>query len=1396
MLSTVGLELSSLINSELTWKKVSKGNRSSGRRARKSVVRTSKASGEFVNKDSKEVDMPVSESEKLGVTVLGCRFSEKAEHVPIKKRRFLFRSPSPSPPPKTPSPCPEETERLVKSLHAEGPGFHPNSISECQLAASETAASADMGQIVDNELNIQVKNSVKVNEQLGDNEDFSGISILAAAACSNSLGDVKEGSGVEESLGREGLLQIPMNAESKADFVNSAEISTEGTGSFISTTPAEEGPPSSRTDNSPPKDLPLENIVEGISLLENSVAESQGLSSEKDGGKITTNESSARDDRLHWDLNTVMDAWEHPFDCQHAESLANVADGISEYADDGNPTDKNGNSEGRESQREPRCADDDIGKTLLPGESTRLVHETQVSNVEEHKLDACTDIDRAISSQEELPYSEIDHAPNVTTDLVRETESLHNQERISPCTGSIASVPAQHASGPSPPAIVNEEASVECEYFRTTGNTENLSSHQVAGTDSFVDCSLPPESNPLTDTSVCEENCNAGSTGVAIGKNIDDCAADSQISVTISSSSLAENQNGTLPIVANSDKATCESGNVQNEDGVGAERITGLHDDGNAIDNMVSMETGQPLGNEPCDYVIKNAVSDPDEMVFSQSYNTNVEMPPFGAFPGSQPSVPVDTKVPRCGVTSVYDTTETDTQVHAEELATTSSGKSMALLGPTSGLSSHDAHRSYSDDVVHSSGKVALEEPVEDGYDSDVSQGDLGPVVGIEKASEHQVDYDSQYEDGELRESSVHLEEYDGEDIETEFVDYGPDNRDTSNLGSEDTQDSNFQPCPGGSLRTQVADAGSGKDSAVRISKAWLRVQNSEKVDSNCRGSGSGPDQVIQDDGNHDRQDNVKEPCQSADLKMKMSGWDQLPEQRAANRIRDGSVRKTFTGDHKDGLDAKDMGRNVVGSRVYRRELPSRIEGPPSCDLFLRRYRLGLQGSSSSDADDTHPRSERESGSVRSFGRGRYIHGRGRGGDRWVDSPDDYRGLKRHRSPTYHGPASFHRSGPDDMKEGVGLGGHAGRQATNASSHVLRRSFRSGSPTDRQETFDMHTSIRPAGEMSPDRCVTIGRGRSVRYGPRVGGGGPKERYHGPVNDECIESSLNYSHPLSRRRRSLSPIGRRGNPRTQRSSSKSPSRSRTRSPNAWQSPRGRSRTGFAGGSGFRHQSRSPNFRPESRMLRLRSPRLRPGFAADHVIGFMSVPRSHGSPPPNSRWVGYKQRSSLLDRRSPGRIGPRGERFDVLDSPRKLKPNEYYRSAHPGRFSELNGAGRGGPRDEGTDDDRRKHGYRYGLVHSVRHYDMDGDVKRFRYDVEDDFTPGHDTHDKDASDFHGRGNPKAYSRGINTRIGNVPRRSRDERGPFLHRRDGKYNANSKSFGIRECDDDIAPRRRRPS
>ncbi|KAK9276254.1 hypothetical protein L1049_005785 [Liquidambar formosana] len=69
-------------------------------------------------------------------------------------------------------------------------------------------------------------------------------------------------------------------------------------------------------------------------------------------------------------------------------------------------------------------------------------------------------------------------------------------------------------------------------------------------------------------------------------------------------------------------------------------------------------------------------------------------------------------------------------------------------------------------------------------------------------------------------------------------------------------------------------------------------------------------------------------------------------------------------------------------------------------------------------------------------------------------------------------------------------------------------------------------------------------------------------------------------------------------------------------------------------------------------------------------------------------------------------------------------------------------------------------------------------------------------KDSLEFHGRGSPKDYRRDVASHDGDVPRRSREERGLFVYWQDGEFNSNSKSFRMRECDEDVAPRRRRPS
>lgn len=1414
MLSTVGLELTSLINSDLTWKKASKG-RSASRRARKPVARCSKAGGELVNKDPKRVAMPVSESEKLGVSVLGCRFSEKAEHIPIKKRRFLFRSPSP--PSKNSSPRSEET-------------------TDDAAAASGT----DLGKIVDTELDCDRKNLVKVNEFPGANEDFSGISILAAAACSSSMGGedgFEEGVSRDgESSAHEGPLDVLVNNElcslSKGfpmeDLVSSAKVSTEEAGSCSSPVPEKELAASSRTENSFLKCQAHGQNMEGTSFPDSHVTVSQDLLRNKDDETARTHESSLRDDRSHWDLNTAMDAWERPFEYQCCDPQFNVGDSISEDVDDGKTSDKMEKSEGCELERESGGTN---GKILLPSDSSGLA-QAQELNIEEHGSDSDSGINESICLQEKcVSSSEIINASK--TDLPQEMESLHNQEIISLDAGSVVSVPVEHDQGLSVCANVDENAPVQSVAFGSTGSGESLSSHQLASLDSCTDNSLSLNSNNLTSICISEGNDLAVSTGIAIVNDRNDCAAKTPKDSTIPSSSQAERQEAAPPHVAFSENSMYDSMDVQKEDAEDPGRKLSLSEGVHVHKGMISLETGEvrTVGD-----ILENAVCKSDEVSFSQSSPTCAEMPSSEALLGGQPVVAEDAKEQH-GKVSVDGTDANDTQVHIDTREVTKcSGKSAELLGASSGLSSHSECISASNDLMDHPDKMAGS-----GYDSDVSQDDPDPVVRIEKASELQMDYDSQYEDGELRESIEYTwEDLGGEDGEGEHVDYGSDNRDMAGFGASDyhvmlvkvegaeckrqrvSNNKNLgsepeQSCLGSSSMTKVVEAVSGKDDGAKCSSPCLSTRFSGKDDIDQfdasaevnKETGARPDNVSGDHEIHVMEADAEEASQDDDLKMKISGWDLLPENcksssDIAMELGDGSGRKNISGDSVDGLNTEDTETRMVKSRTFKRELLSRIEGPVSGDVFLGKHRLCTQGSRSNDADDSNSRSERESGSVKSFGRSSYslhIHSRGRGSEHWADYPDGHRAPRRHHSSGYRSITGFSFPGPENAAAVF-----TSRQSTSVSSHGVRRGLRrSGSPAEGDEAFGMRLGLRPAGEISPDRRMGIGREKSLRYGPRLDDRGPRGRYDGHVLDGCIESSLNYSHPLAKRERSFSPIERRGDPSARQSHTKSPSRSRSRSPNTWQSPRGRNGAGVAGNPCLRHRSRSPSYRSGARVQRIRSPHQRSGFASDHMVGFMSMPRNHGSPPHNSRWIGdrkdgmahfrehgYKQRSSVLDRRSPGRICPRGERFDLVDS-RKLKPNEYYRSMHSGRFSEMDGVARG-PRYEGSDDDRKKHGCRYGLMQPGRRYDMDGAVKRFRCDIEDGFVAAHNFRKKDGSDFHAR-SPKDYTRGNDGRIGDIPRRSREERGPFLCRRDGKYNADSKAFGLHEGDEDLAPRRRRP-
>lgn len=247
------LGLLNYINVDLKWNVVKKGRRSVTRRPRKPGADNFGLGNNPAAFDAK----------KSGTDVLGGHFAEKVVDAPLKKRRLLRQSLSPAPQ----TPCLHgerdlSPEPQTPSVHHEDSSqrSHSNSLSLSRKTKSKSGSRNS---------NI-LKKTKKVVSNL---DDFSGIELLAAAACSSFLHD---------------------NADHVEDFSVLKEQTTPGVNSsctvdmkeaIISTTGS-----SNRDDMVPDTPILHDN---GNEEGKKKVAPSKGL-------------------RLHWDLNTVMDDWEEP----------------------------------------------------------------------------------------------------------------------------------------------------------------------------------------------------------------------------------------------------------------------------------------------------------------------------------------------------------------------------------------------------------------------------------------------------------------------------------------------------------------------------------------------------------------------------------------------------------------------------------------------------------------------------------------------------------------------------------------------------------------------------------------------------------------------------------------------------------------------------------------------------------------------------------------------------------------------------------------------------------------------------------------------------------------------------------------------------------------------------
>lgn len=330
--------------------------------------------------------------------------------------------------------------------------------------------------------------------------------------------------------------------------------------------------------------------------------------------------------------------------------------------------------------------------------------------------------------------------------------------------------------------------------------------------------------------------------------------------------------------------------------------------------------------------------------------------------------------------------------------------------------------------------------------------------------------------------------------------------------------------------------------------------------------------------------------------------------------------------------------------------------------------------------------------------RPRFVRGRGRINSRIDSCQGEWKSDREFTGEFYNGPSHFrgsrHRfvSAVHDSEseynnvahDGSFVGNNRfGRKPLNEEGPVGRHIMRRRSPGVRE----MQMGQRYPRNMSPSRCS--GDDGSEFVGMRHG-----EKFIRGYPEDTSEPMFSRSQPFERgdgrfTRGARNFIQRRGPPRIH---SKSPTRSRTRSPGPWSSPRRRTPRGSPDG-----YNGNPELAHRRRVDRMRSPDgnlfsgERRGVRRHVSPLYMSRPYNDTRDFDSGRGRGHP-RPGISNRGTSGRILFRNRRFDGVDPQDRADNDEYFGGPmHSGRQFELNG--------EGNGDERRRY-ERRGPVRSFR------------------------------------------------------------------------------------------------
>ncbi|PIN26448.1 hypothetical protein CDL12_00798 [Handroanthus impetiginosus] len=593
------------------------------------------------------------------------------------------------------------------------------------------------------------------------------------------------------------------------------------------------------------------------------------------------------------------------------------------------------------------------------------------------------------------------------------------------------------------------------------------------------------------------------------------------------------------------------------------------------------------------------------------------------------------------------------------------------------------------DDPTTSIGKVGS--AIDSRHDSDVSQGNHVLMRDGDELTGFQEGYDSPYEDGELRGSFFYSWE---DEVETECVDYESDGR------NGDRSDDADHP---GSEVVEVGSEGShGTERRSLLVKRFPEGSRTGPVKHSLRRH------FVKDDS--DNNEGAGKGSNAGSGTTVEQSMEMVIEEND-----DGMKRRQLTERH-DEVDVKVTQMDEYASKKERGKLQSRVEVRSAMettdgdDLFMQQCR-------SRRLSGTYSRPERDISPDKHKGRYRLINH----DERDEIHPWTSWGSRRRYTSNYKGVEGRSHTRPRsiacDSRDKIGsLDYHDPRQTENYFSKGTHRPFMRRSPIER----DDYVTVR--------RRMPLTRGvsnyRSRGYYSQRGGRDFREHFE-PLPDDA-GATVRMPPYLSRREQSFSPsTGKGGHMPIPRRRSRS--RSRSRSPKPWHSHRERV---FSN----RRQSRSPDFRPEARMGRMRLPLPKPTFGTDYGEDYLSPSRGRFSTQRNCRWVDDRPfvDNQLRQRRSPGRVFRRGQRFEPIGSSGRMKSDEYFRHMmRPGRFSFVENG------------DRRRDGSGEMMMHRGMQSDDGGSSRRFRHNASDDFVTSNLNNEDDVRVSDPRDMPQTQS-----------------------------------------------------